>query len=44
MEKICTCDSKPFNKYIQCIKHPSRFYENKGCYWCNYTDCSQFSC
>lgn len=40
----CTCDGQKFNERIQCIKHPSRYFPNKGCFWCNYTDCSQYGC
>lgn len=51
----CSCDTCPpsrpidykphyFNKYLNCIVHCSRFYENKGCYYCGYTDCSKWKC
>ncbi len=38
----CTCERSNYNQYIKCIKHPSRF--NKGCYYCDYTDCSLYRC
>jgi hypothetical protein len=37
----CTCDSNSGDK---CKRHLSRYYSNRGCYWCNYTDCSRFGC
>lgn len=45
----CTCHENPTdntnnNQSIQCRKHLSRRFINKGCYWCSYTDCSHFGC
>ena len=45
----CTCDvglpkEHEFHGSVECLKHLSRHYKNKGCYWCGYTDCSKFGC
>ena len=43
----CTCDvarQSSENALIQCRRHLSRRFPNKGCYWCNYTDCGKFHC
>lgn len=44
-KEICTCDEKAvIPEFLQCMKHTSIHYKNKGCYWCNYTDCSIYEC
>lgn len=43
--RVCTCDSgNTGNPYLKCRKHPSRFFKNTGCYWCYYSDCSNYGC
>ncbi len=34
----CTCESG------KCNRHTNLYFKNKGCYWCNYTDCSKYGC
>ncbi len=43
-QQICTCETGIENDYIKCHRHLSRYYQNKGCYWCNYSDCSKYGC
>lgn len=48
-EQQCTCDSGKRassieEEIIPCRRHLSRYYQNKGCFICNYTDCSSFGC
>ena len=33
----CTCP-------LKCNRHTNLYFKNKGCYWCNYTDCSKYGC
>jgi hypothetical protein len=46
---VCTCETGLVNndkyaRYVKCLKHLSRHFQNKGCYWCGYTDCSKWNC
>jgi hypothetical protein len=46
---ICTCEKglpvdDPNSKYTKCYKHLSRRFENQGCYWCGFRDCSKYGC
>lgn len=41
---VCSCEGERYNNIIQCLKHPSRYFKNSGCFWCNYTDCSKWRC
>lgn len=50
-EQKCTCDlvenpvkAGPNGDIIKCYKHLSRHYENQGCFYCNFTDCSKWDC
>lgn len=47
---MCTCDllsdrylEKKYDHYI-CQQHKNELFRNRGCYHCNYTDCSHFWC
>lgn len=35
---LCTCEAG------QCDRHTNLHFENLGCYWCGYTDCSKYRC
>jgi hypothetical protein len=46
---ICTCSTglshdDSNKRHLNCYKHTSLHFENKGCYWCGYTDCSIYGC
>lgn len=41
----CTCDgSESAYRIVKCLRHHSRYFKNKGCYRCNYTDCGKWGC
>lgn len=46
----CTCGTelplelKKYSRYVKCLKHLCRYFNNTGCYWCGYTDCSKWNC
>ncbi|CAH6421008.1 Hypothetical protein KVN_LOCUS100 [uncultured virus] len=43
--QFCTCEQGTSEfKYIKCKKHLSKYFENQGCKFCNYTDCSNNDC
>lgn len=35
---LCTCPAG------HCDRHTNLYFQNHGCYWCNYTDCSKYYC
>lgn len=43
-QQECTCSGEHASEKIRCRKHLSRAFQNTGCYWCNYTDCSRRGC
>lgn len=50
-QQKCTCEEglpknvdHRYSRYVTCLKHLSRYFKNKGCYWCYNTDCSKHGC